>query len=248
METVYPTTGTGTAIEEKYHGDRLSLRGLIGGVLAALATQLLLMLLGAAIGLTAFEPSENVLKGVGIGFSVWLVISLSVSAFVGAWTTVALSHNADRRSGLLQGFVLWGALSCVGAWMIGGAVQSLMSGVAGVVGGAVSSAAQSPAAGQVTRDELKQQAGRAAAEARGKVNAPETAARVDRAAAGAAVGSWGLFVAMLLSLVSALFGGAAAAGSEEHVYLRSRKYVTRAVTEPGIPTTTPPAPTSPAPL
>lgn len=93
MDTEYGETGV--RHDEVAGGVRLSPRALIGGVRAGLATQLLLMPLGAAIGLTAFEPSGAVMKGVGIGFSIWLILSLYASSFIGAWVTSAPSR---RRS------------------------------------------------------------------------------------------------------------------------------------------------------
>lgn len=120
---------------------RLSFRAVAAGVLVALVTQVVLLLLGGAIGLTAFEPSGQVARAVGFGFLAWLMLSLCASAFFGAWVAASTAQTVERRDGLLHGLLTWAAVSLVGAFLVGGAVRNTLSGVFGFVGKTVTAAA-----------------------------------------------------------------------------------------------------------
>src|SRR4051794_1654636 len=54
----------GPIAEQHVH---VSWRAIFAGVLVALAVELLLTLLGFAVGLTAFRPTGEIARGVGVG-------------------------------------------------------------------------------------------------------------------------------------------------------------------------------------
>jgi hypothetical protein len=203
---------------------RISARGVIAGLLVALAIAALMMVLGAAIGLTAFEPRGDVAKGLGIGFAAWTLFTLIVSAFFGGWVGAASARAIRTRDGVLHGVVTWAAVTVVGVALVGGAVRSTLSGIFGVAKTATQAAASSPAANQAATQAaqgaqqqggVQQQIGNAVGNIR--QNPQELAAKANQAAGGAAIGSWGMFLALVLPLGAAIGGGAWASGRERHV-------------------------------
>jgi hypothetical protein len=196
---------------------RVSARGVIAGVLVGLAFEVMLMVLGAAIGLTAFEPSGDVAKGLGIGFAAWTLLALIVSAFVGGWVATGAARAIRRRDGVLHGLVTWAAVTVVGVMLVGGAVSSAVSGMFGVAKTATQAAASSPAVNRAVTNQaqqpgVQQQIGNAIGNVTS--NPQQLAAKADRAAGGAAIGGWGLFAMLLLPMLAAIGGGAIASGRE----------------------------------
>ncbi|HBE19185.1 MAG TPA: hypothetical protein DDW51_16655, partial [Cyanobacteria bacterium UBA11367] len=110
----------------------------IAGVLVALATQLILSALGAAIGLsglsTSGAPRTNA-GGVGTGIGIWSIISLFISLFVGSWVAARASGPMNRNTAMLNGAILWATTLALGSWL-------LASGVAGTFGVLASNAGE----------------------------------------------------------------------------------------------------------
>ena len=65
MSREYVTTGP--VAEQHVH---VSWRAILAGIVVALAVDVLLTLLGFAVGLTAFEPTAGATKGVGMGLGI----------------------------------------------------------------------------------------------------------------------------------------------------------------------------------
>jgi hypothetical protein len=222
---------------------RLSVRAILSGLVVAMSVQLVLMLLGAAIGLSAFEPSGEVTKGVGAGLVAWTVLSLCVSAFIGAWLAGIVARSVSRRDGLIHGLVLWALVSVIGASMVGGAISRTLSGVFGLLGTAATAAAQSPAVNQnVTPEDAQRAAGGAASQARGAARQLQARPEVaHKAATGAAIGLWGGVVALILPLGAALAGGWLASRGEAQllgvIRRREEREVMRPMPGPPVPVT-----------
>src|SRR5258706_6282208 len=64
--------GNGLTSEQHLH---ISWRAILAGIVVALAVDVLLSLLGFAVGLTAFEPVAGVVKNVGPGTGIWFIIT-----------------------------------------------------------------------------------------------------------------------------------------------------------------------------
>lgn len=111
---------------------RTSWGAIFAGVLVAIASQVLLVMLGLAVGAAAIDPNAaSPFSGLGIGSIIWLVLSGFLSLFAGAYVTGRLSGVVNRADGGLNGLVVW-ALFLVTSMFVAG------SGAAGVVGGAIS--------------------------------------------------------------------------------------------------------------
>ncbi len=184
----------------EYH-DRVRWGPIISGLVVALATQLILSALGAAIGSTFLAgsgaPRSNA-PGVGTGVGIWSVISLLIALFVGSWVAARACGPMNRNTALLNGAILWATTLALSSWL-------LASGVSGAFGIAASNA------GEV----INQVQG-------GSVNVPNTPPRVSATQAreiadNAARGLWSFVIGSLLGLAASLAGASAGAQSpREH--------------------------------
>lgn len=178
-----------------YH-DRVRWGPIIGGIVVALATQLILSALGAAIGATFLSgsgaPRSNA-PGVGTGVGIWSIISLLISLFLGSWVAARACGPMNRNTALLNGAILWATTLALSAWL-------LASGVTGAFGIAASNA------GEVI-NQVQQQPG--------AINVPNqpniTAEQTRNIAGNTAKGLWSFVIGSLLGLAASLAGAAAGA-------------------------------------
>ena len=82
---------------------------VIAGVVVAVATQILLTVLGVAVGAATFDVSEATSPAPWLA-DAWWAISAIAAAFAGGWTAgnVSAAVDADRFEGAFQGFMTWG--------------------------------------------------------------------------------------------------------------------------------------------
>lgn len=178
---------TGRMVE--YH-DRVRWGPIISGLVIAIATQLVLSALGAAIGFSGLAnsgaPRSNA-GDVASNVGIWSIISLFVGLFVGGWVTGRASGPMSRNTALLNGAILWATTLALGSWL-------LASGVAGMFGVAASNA------GEVINQ--VQQGG-----ANVPNRAPGVSAQQARDIAGnAAKAGWSFLFGSLLGLVASMIG------------------------------------------
>ena len=107
---------------------------ILGGLFVAIATQLILSALGAAIGLTVGASGTGA-GAVGIGVGIWTVISFLISLFLGSWVAAAGAGPMNKKAAMLHGFILWATTLALSAWL-------LTSGVSGAFGMAASNAGE----------------------------------------------------------------------------------------------------------
>jgi hypothetical protein len=145
---------------------------VLAGWVVGLATQLVLTLLGLAIGAWSvdFKDAEPA-GGVPVGTGIWTGISMFVSAFVGGYITARMSGSPLRSDGLYHGVIVWGVNWLVFAWTTTTAMATLLGGVFSAFGATlqslghgattvVSAAASQLSDGKTTisLDELRRQA------------------------------------------------------------------------------------------
>lgn len=185
----------------EYH-DRVRWGPIISGLVVALATQLILSALGAAIGSTFLSGSEaprSNASGVGSAVGIWSIISLLISLFIGSWVAARACGPMNRNTALLNGAILWATTLALSSWL-------LANGVAGAFGVAASNA------GEVL-NQVQQQGG---------VNVPNnppniTAQQANQIAGNTAKGLWSFVVGSLLGLAASL-AGASAGARKPHVH------------------------------
>lgn len=103
---------------------------IFSGLVMAIATQLVLTGLGAAIGLTslaAMDAPQGNTGEVGAAVGIWSIISLLIALFLGGWVTARACGPMNRSTAMLNGAILWATTLAVSAWL-------LSSGVTGAFG------------------------------------------------------------------------------------------------------------------
>ncbi len=179
-----------------YH-DRVRWGPIVSGLFVALASQLILSALGAAIGATSIAnsgaPRSN-LGDVSQAVGWWAILSLLISLFIGSWVMARACGPMNRSTALLNGAILWATTLALSAWL-------LTSGVTGAFGLAASSAS-SIAGGALPQTGIPNV---------NPANIPSpnvTAQDTRNIADGAAKAGWSFVLGSLLGLVSSLIGAA----------------------------------------
>ena len=126
-----------------FGGVRVRWSAVIAGWAVGLATQLVLTLLGLAIGAWSIDLKEaEPVSGVPIGTGIWTGISMLVSAFVGGYITARMSGSALRIDGLYHGVIVWGVNWLVFAWLTTTAMATMLGGVFSAFGTTLQSLGQ----------------------------------------------------------------------------------------------------------
>jgi hypothetical protein len=225
---------TSPVAEQHVH---VSWRAIIAGIIIALAVDVLLSLLGFAVGLTAFEPTAGVAKGVGMGLGIWLIITAIASVFAGAYFGSRVAGDPWKGDGIAHGVMVWAGFTLISLWLVGSGVGKIINSAAGLAG-STATALTSPGAREraistltdlgYSRSDAEQLTKRTAPSARGAAaeQAEEAAKKAaDQAAAGGAVASWIAFGIALLSLVGGTLGGMLGAiGEEKQVVRHARRF------------------------
>lgn len=157
---------------------RVVWRAVLGGSVVAVATWMLLQLLGFGVGLTAVDvTSTSSLQGSAIGTGIWGVAAPVIAFFVGGLVTGRAAAGIDRAGGALSGLVMWGMTALAGILLVGMAVSSLVGGAlsigksaAGVAGDAIGQAASGIAGQAHNMDDVAQAMGIDADDALAPVN------------------------------------------------------------------------------
>ena len=174
-----------------YH-DQVRWGPILAGIAIALATQLVLSALGAAIGLSAGAGGADA-GSVGLGVGIWSILSLLISLLLGGWVMARSCGPMMKKTAILNAAILWATTLGLSAWL-------LASGISGAVDIAASNA------GAIT-NQVQQSGG---------VTVPNQAPTVDpnqaRDLAGNAAGAtWSLILGSLLSLLATMIGAAGGA-------------------------------------
>ncbi|MCC8155513.1 MAG: hypothetical protein LIP01_15835 [Tannerellaceae bacterium] len=114
---------------------RISWGSIIGGLVTVLAVSFLLSLIGTAIALFMFDPTDKggAFDGIGTSVGIWTVVSLLISLAAGGFVAGKLA----ARDGMIHGFLTWGA-SLLVAVLLGGMLISSASKMAGHLLGSIS--------------------------------------------------------------------------------------------------------------
>jgi hypothetical protein len=220
------TSRTSTRAVETFRGferpfARISWGAIFAGALIALATQLVLTLIGAAIGLATLNPASG--QGpsgttLGVGATVWVVISSLISLFLGGYIARRLGGTFN---GWLHGLATWATVAMLTMLLLTTAAGALIGTASGLADFAINtsdkvSRSSLPPAIQQQIDQLRSQvnqnADRAATQAEQMTPEERTAeARQvgERAAKGGAVGTGAAALGLILGALAAAFGGSA---------------------------------------
>ncbi|MBD1916981.1 MULTISPECIES: hypothetical protein [Cyanophyceae] len=175
---------------------------IFAGLVVAIASQLVLTALGAAVGLTNIAGSDAAQSNagdVGTAVGIWSIISLLIALFLGGYVTSRACGPMNRKTALLNGAILWATTLAVSAWL-------LSSGVAGAFGLAAQGA--DAVINQVPSIDALPDAAQ---------NPNVTQEQAQNIAGNAAKVGWSFALGSLLGLVAALAGAATGARSPRAV-------------------------------
>jgi hypothetical protein len=218
----------------------VSWRAIFAGVLVALAVELLLTLLGFAVGLTAFRPTGEIARSVGLGIGLWLIITAIASVFAGAYFGSRVAGDPWKGDGVAHGVMVWAGFSLLSLWLVGSGLGKILNTATGLAGSATSSMS-APSSGDLEEQAIQslvglgysradaeiivmqaapsapsmrepEPMGRPGMQAPSDAHARKTASDV---ATGGAVASWVAFGIALLSLGGGALGGMLGAIGEQ---------------------------------
>lgn len=203
---------TGTAGVTRDHGDSVEVKNrvqfgpIVAGILTAIASMLVLTVLGLAIGASALEPRE-VGEGVGTAAAIWGIATAIISFFLGGWVAAKTAAVAGMGSGIMNGFIVGAGILTLVLWLTGsgiGAVVGTIGGNIGDIAAVVQEADTDPQ--QIAEDAQEQAEG---------VEPPNSFEAVRDTA-------WGTLVGLLLPLAASAAGGAAGHNKREDVIQSGR--------------------------
>lgn len=115
----------------------ISWGAVLAGGLVALTVQLVLTLLGLAIGFGTIDPAREPgagLAGLGAGVAWWWILTSLVSLFFGGWVAGRMAGASRRTGGALHGLVTWSLATALTVLLIGTGVGTIAAGLLGAVG------------------------------------------------------------------------------------------------------------------
>lgn len=127
-------------------GVRVRWSAVLAGWAVGLAVQLVLTLLGLAVGAWSIDLKEvEPAGGVPIGTGIWTGISMLIAAFIGGYITARMSGSPLRSDGLYHGVIVWGVNWLVFAWLTTTAMATMLGGVFSAFGTTLQSLGQGAA-------------------------------------------------------------------------------------------------------
>jgi hypothetical protein len=124
---------------------RVSWGAIFAGLFVTIVAQMILTLLGAAVGAATINPmtQSNPVKGLGTGAAIWLVISSLISLFCGAYVAGRLSGGPRRSDGLFHGILTFSVAEVAMMLILTSAAGALLGGGGSLLGNLFSSNASS---------------------------------------------------------------------------------------------------------
>lgn len=166
MEVPLSASTKETSHTSRHHFAPIRWTAIFAGLVSGVATNMLLSLLGIALGLSAVDPqAADPVGSVPLAAGIWAGISMLVGAVVGGYVAGHMSGLFRQADGMLHGFVAWGtttilfavlATTAVGA-VVGGTFRVLGQGIGMGTQAAVAATASPEAANQKSLDQITSQ-------------------------------------------------------------------------------------------
>jgi len=124
-------------------GTRIKWGAIFAGLFVGVATQMVLTLLGLAIGAWSIDLQEAKPMGsIPLGTGIWSAISMLIAAFVGGYVAARMGGIYSRPDGMFHGIVVWAVNWLVFAWLATTAMSFMVGGVFNALGTAIKSVSQ----------------------------------------------------------------------------------------------------------
>lgn len=126
----------------------ISWGAIFAGLVAAVALQILFMMLGAGLGFAIYTPmtDENPVANLSKGAAVVQGVSAIFSLWFGGWVAGRFTPLAARAAGCLHGFIVWCAATVVGVLIVTAGAGWAMGDLSKLVGGGLAAAGKPAAA------------------------------------------------------------------------------------------------------
>lgn len=165
------------------------------GVAVAVGINVLLSVLGVAIGLSVAGATDVSAEGLAVSAGIWMIVSALAALFFGGWVAGWLAAPRTPSHGAMHGFVLWCVVTALSAALLTATGGALLGGGLAAFANPQSDDRVANIAGDITGDR--------------NLNLPygetETTAE-DNAEKGAGL-AWWTFAILLLSAGAAAIGG-----------------------------------------
>jgi hypothetical protein len=120
-------------------GPRVRWGGVMSGFVVAMGTILLLTALGMAIGITTLgDPraaTDYVEPGLGVGASIWGIITLLLACFLGGMVSTRVTDRPDGGGAFIHGTLVWTLVSVFLLWLLGQGISFGLSNLFGALSG-----------------------------------------------------------------------------------------------------------------
>lgn len=146
--TPFPPSAAGSIVADSTRRPLISWSAVFAGLTAAIAMQVLFVLLGAGLGLAIYSPltDENPVADLGAGALVVHGVSAVFSLWFGGWVAGRSASVYGRTAGWLHGFVVWCAATVAGIMLVSMGAGWVLGDMSKLVGGGLSLAGQPAAA------------------------------------------------------------------------------------------------------
>ncbi len=178
--------------------NRVQFGPIVAGVLTAIATLLILTVLGLAIGASALEPRE-VGDGVGTAAAIWGIVSALIAFFLGGWVAAKTAAVAGAGSGLINGLMVGAAILVIILWLTGSGVSAIVGTIGSNIGDITTVVQEETGGADAAQQEAEQ----------AQADLEEQVADVDPQSAFDTVqnAAWGTLAGLILPLVASGAGG-----------------------------------------
>lgn len=136
---------------------------ILAGVSAAIALQVLFMMLGAGLGFALYSPitEENPIANLGMGAVLIQGVSAVLSLWFGGWVAGRLARMDSTTPGWLHGFIVWCTATVAGVLFVSAGAGWALGDISKIVGGGLSAAGRPAAAlateaGELAKTALQQ--------------------------------------------------------------------------------------------
>jgi len=196
-------------------GSRVGWGAIIAGAVMALATSLVLTVLGTAVGLTASDSVDGSTLGMGAG--IWAIVTTIVALFIGGWITSQCVVGETKTESIVHGIIMWGVTF---AMLMYFAASGISSGFGAMMQVADVGATASQSASEDTWQQMAQAAGVSqeqidewASKAEATANDPEAQRQAaEQTQETATQAAWWTLGGLVLSIAAAVGGALLGAG------------------------------------
>lgn len=105
--------------------NRVQVGPIVAGILTAIASMLILTVLGIAIGSSALEPRDGG-ETISTAAAIWGIASALISFFLGGWVAAKTAAVAGSGSGLINGLMVGAGVLVLALWLAGSGVSGLI--------------------------------------------------------------------------------------------------------------------------